>query len=123
MTFGATPTLTCKLYKDITRFACNVQVLSHSGASINLMSESIARKNRLPFDKINPDEYAIRDAQGAKIHITGKAKVRMRFENTHKLLIFKTLLSDSLEEERLIVGWRQMMAWGFFLNHSHHLRL
>ena len=84
-------------FKDITRKAVNVQVLPDSGASINLMSESIARKNRLPLDKINPDEYGIRDAQGAQIHITGKAKVRMKFKNTRKFLTFEILLCDSLE--------------------------
>ena len=89
---------------EVEHGAGNENVLPDSGASINLMSESKARKNKLPFDKINPDEYGIKDAQGAQINITGKAKVRMRFENTCKFLIFETLLCDSLEEEKLIVG-------------------
>ena len=112
VTFGPTPTITCEIFKDITKFACTIQVLHDSGASINLMSESIFKKNRLPFSRINPEEYSIKDAQGANINITGKARVRMKFPNNHRFVIFETLLSDSLEDERLIVGWKQMMVWG-----------
>ena len=44
VTFGPTPTMTCEIFKDITKFACTIQVLPDSGAIINLISESILKK-------------------------------------------------------------------------------
>ena len=76
------------------------------------MSESLARKNRLPFDAINPEDYAISDAQGEKIPITGKARIKIKILNSKKFFIFDTLLCDTLDDEKIIIGWRQMVEWG-----------
>ena len=67
------------IYKR-TQSICQVDLLAESGASINIMSESIARKNHLPFEKAPADSFDIKDAQGEQIPITGKVKLRLKIE-------------------------------------------
>ena len=71
------------IYKR-TQIICQVDLLEDSRASINIMSESIAKKNHLPYEKAPADSFDIKDAQGEQIPITGKVKLRLKIEGCNQ---------------------------------------
>ena len=70
-----------------------MDLLADSGTSINIMSESIARDNHLPFDKTSPDAFDIKDAQGQQIAISGKIMLKLKVEGCPQFFYMEALLT------------------------------
>ena len=110
--FGETPLLKATLYKKYSQRVGTVEMLPDSGASVNLMSLAIAKRFHLAYDKMEAGSFDVQDAQGQQLEIVGKADIRLKIDGINKYRQMEVLLTDNLEDQRIILGWGQLVAWG-----------
>ena len=110
--FGDTPTIRGILFKKFSQKVGEVDLLPDSGATVNLMSLSLARKLHLAYDAMREDKFDVQDAQGQAMIIAGKCTLRLKLKGNDKYRTMEVLLTDHMEEEKIILGWGQLVAWG-----------
>ena len=54
-------------------------------------------------------DFDVQDAQGQQLEILGKANIRLKIKGSSKFRQMDVLLTDNLEDQRIILGWRQLV--------------
>ena len=103
---GPTPRFDCSISQN-GQFLSWAQLLIDSGCTINALNTTLATRMKLVVESVDPAAYDIRDANGRKVNIVGKA------DDTYAQLAgwsdskpLPILVLDTLSGDEILVSWQ-----------------
>ena len=79
---------------------------------MTLIHSRIAKRMGLKINKKGGEIYDLFDAQGNEMGVDGTCIIYVIPEGCSKPRTLKCLATPSLEEEEVLLGWRDMVGWG-----------
>lgn len=89
-----------------------IKILPDSGATMTLCHAEVARRLGLKISKKDKDTYELVDAQGRQMEVMGTCIISVVPEGCSAPRTLKCLVTPSLEDNEILLGWADMVMWG-----------
>ena len=89
--------------------------LPDSGSTVTAVSSFLADKFKFKVVPVISDTFDIRDANNQQIEIVGKTTINLILYK--KQIQVQVLVSSSLPQQEMILGWQEMMNLGIIAHH------
>ena len=98
-----------------------IKILPNSGATMTLCHSKVANGLGLKISKKDRDTYELVDAQGCQMKVAGTCVIHVVPDGCEAPRTLKCLVTLSLEDEEILLGWSDMVRWGILRENFNKL--
>ena len=98
-----------------------VRILPNSCATMTLCHSKVAARLGLKISRRDRDTYELVDAQGRQMEVAGTCVIHVVPDGCEAPRTLKCLVTPSLEDKEILLGWSDMVRWGILKQNFNQL--